>query len=131
LIRVLEQQTCYRMHLMGKLIGARPYQTQLWLKVAHIFGDPKKIAHAIANIVYGGLMDSKSIGSKGEERFKSCKKKHNIMIGSFQDSHQPDKVNFFMPWQLDSISMQETSTHGSSHFQHGFQSRLSGHGWEA
>jgi hypothetical protein len=39
----------------------------LQLKVAHRFGDPKKIAHAIANIVSGGVMDSKSIGSKGEE----------------------------------------------------------------
>ncbi len=29
LIRALEQQTCYKMHLMGKLKGTRPYQTQL------------------------------------------------------------------------------------------------------
>jgi len=97
LIRVLGQETCYKMHLMGKLRGARPYQTQLRLKVAHIFGDPNKITHAIANIVSGRLMDSRSIGSKGEERFKSCKKKRNTMIGSFQDSHQPDKLNFFVP----------------------------------
>jgi hypothetical protein len=54
--------------------------------------------------VSGGVMDSKSIGSKGEEWFKSCKKKHNTMIGSFQDSHQPDKVNFFMPWQSNYIN---------------------------
>jgi hypothetical protein len=97
LIRVLEQQTCYKMHLMGKLRGARPYRTQLRLKVAHIFGDPKKITHAIANIVSSNLMDSRSIGSKGEERFKSCKKKRNTMIGFFQDSNQPDNVNFFVP----------------------------------
>jgi len=87
------------MHLMGKLKRTRPYQTQLQLKAAHIFGDPKKIARAIANIVFASLMHSRSIGLEGEERFRSCKRKLNTMIGYLQDLHQHDKMNFFVPSQ--------------------------------
>jgi hypothetical protein len=51
---------------------------------------------AIVGFISSSPMHSKSIGLEGEERFGSCKKKLNIMIGSFQDSHQLNKVNFSM-----------------------------------
>jgi hypothetical protein len=50
-------------------------------------------------------MHSRSIGLEGEEQFRSCKRKLNTMIGYFQDLHQHDKMNFFVPRQSDSISM--------------------------
>ncbi len=39
-------------------------------------------------------MHSKIMGLEGEERFGSCKKKIDIMIGSLVDFHCFNKINF-------------------------------------
>ncbi len=59
--------------------------------------DPKKIAQAIASFVSSNLMDSKSLSLEGKEKFGSCKRKFDTMIGSPQDFHRLDKMNFSMP----------------------------------
>jgi hypothetical protein len=82
------------MHLMGILLGTRPNNVELRLRVAHRSGNPKKIVQAIVGSISSSPMHSKSIGLEGEERFGSCKKKLNTMIGSLQDSHQLNKVKF-------------------------------------
>jgi predicted alternative tryptophan synthase beta-subunit len=65
--------------------------------VVERFGDPKKIAQAIASFVYGSLMHNKIVGLEGKKRFGSCKKKLDTMIGSLIDSHHLDKINFLVP----------------------------------
>jgi len=47
LIRALEQQTWYRMHLMGKLKGIKPNQAKLHLKAMQKLGNPKNIVEVI------------------------------------------------------------------------------------
>ncbi len=59
--------------------------------------DPKKIAQAIASFVSSNVMHSKSLSLEGEEKFGSCKRKFDAMIGSPQDSHHLDKMIFSMP----------------------------------
>jgi hypothetical protein len=42
LIRAVQQQFRYMMLLMGTLKGIRPNLIKLCLKIAHIFGNPKR-----------------------------------------------------------------------------------------
>ncbi len=72
-------------------------QVNLHLKLAQRFGDPKKIAQAIASFVYGNLMHNKIVGLEGKKKFGSCKKKLDTMIGSLIDFHHLDKINFLVP----------------------------------
>jgi hypothetical protein len=100
LVRALEQQTHYKMNLMGRLKGIGPNQMELRLRAAHRFGDPKKIAQVVINSILGVLcIYCRSIGLEGEKRFGSCKRNLNTMIGSPHDSHCLDKEFFSaMTW---------------------------------
>ncbi len=82
---------------MGRLEGIRPKHTKSYLKVAHRFDDPKKIAQAIVGSMFGSHMHNRSIGLEGEERLGFCKRKLNTMIGFIQNSHQLNKLSFAVP----------------------------------
>lgn len=53
LVRDLEQQTHYKMNLMGRLKGIGLDQMELRLRAAHRFGDPKRIAQIVINSIFG------------------------------------------------------------------------------
>jgi len=54
----------------------------LHLKATQKSSDPKKITHVITSFIFNSHMHSKIMGLEGEEKFGSCKKKIDIMIGS-------------------------------------------------
>lgn len=67
---------------MGKLKWTRSNKTDLHLKATQKSSDPKKITHVITSFIFNSHMHSKIMGLEGEEKFGSCKKKIDIMIGS-------------------------------------------------
>jgi hypothetical protein len=69
----------------------------LRIKATQRSRNPQKIVEIVAGFVFGNPMHSKSFGLQGEEKFGSCKKKLDTMMGSLEDSHPLNKVNFSLP----------------------------------
>jgi hypothetical protein len=69
----------------------------LWLRAAQRSGNPKKIAKVVASFASSNPMQSKSFGLEGEEKFGCGKRNLDTMVGSLEDSHHVDKVNFSSP----------------------------------
>ncbi len=132
-MRALKKQTCYIMHLMGKLKGTWLNQIKLHLRATHRFNDLKKITQVVTNYVYCNISHSRLVGLEGEERFGSCKKKLNTMISSLQDSHRPNKMKISMPQQLKSTMVQENIVleFPKSLMQPSIPLKLCNHGWKA
>jgi len=128
LVRALEQQIRYKMHLMGRLKGIGLNQMELRLKAAHRFRYPKKIAQVVINSILGVLcIYSRSISLEGEERIGSCKRKFNTMIGCPHDSHCHDMGIILQGCKRALLYLNLLNPL----YEMGIPLRSNGHGWEA
>ncbi len=87
---------------MGKLKGIGRNQTKLRITATQRSGNPKKIAKAITDSMFGNPMHSKSFGLEGEEKFGSCKRKLDTMMDPLKTDIL-EQMNSSLPWQTNPI----------------------------
>ena len=113
----------YYQFLKGNHVGTGPGKDELLFRVAqrsaHRTGNPKALADAISNI--RGVQDfvTREPHLEGEEVFGSQKRKADMPLGYEQDSHRPDKVNFYRPRVRTRSSVASTSTPGRGAIEDG------------
>jgi hypothetical protein len=95
------QSTNYTKYLEGGHNGRGPNKNELKLKTSMQNCDPQKLA-TIVTATRSGL-SCIILHLERKKVFGSCKRQLDLPLGLDNDSHRPNKVNFFVP-KLDTRS---------------------------
>ena len=105
----------------GGSYGKGSNLVSLKIKAAARCGDPKMLANAMKSYPRAKDVNNKDCALEGSELFGSTKHKFNLPPNVDYDSHQPDKVNYFIPRPNTHATRQcieeslSSAVHGVSH----------------
>ena len=85
------------MYLKGGKSGKDPDKAKLRLRAVQKSEDAEMIAKVLSSFPRAEDLITKPRGLEGAKIFGSSKKKLDLPLGSHNDSHRQDKVNFSIP----------------------------------